>query len=432
VTLLFCCAAVMLASVAPGWRSGRRRLPAVGLRTTQGRPATRVRTALVGAQIALAVVLLAGAALVGRSVLRLTRVSPGFELHGLLTARLSLPGARYANADATRAAVDRILERIRAVPGVTAAGAIDQIALSGSGSTGDFAVAGRAPSSGASSTALIRSVTPGYFAAMGIPALEGRRLEASDTTGSPKVVIVNRTLAVGFFSERPAMGERIVFEFFDGRPAWTIVGVVGDEQFNDLDRPMVPVVYFPFAQSAANSFSVVVRAAQPGAVMRDPLRAAVASIDPELPLYGMRSMEQMVSESTPMFLRAIVMRLLAWFSIAALMLGGVGVYGVLSEAMTSRTREIGVRMALGATRARIGRLVLRAGATPAVLGLAAGAALTAAAAPALRSLLFGVTLLDLPSFAAVFALLAGVTLAACAIPAWRAVRLPVTTALRTE
>src|SRR5204862_5549659 len=153
---------------------------------------------------------------------------------------------------------------------------------------------------------------------------------------------------------------------------------------------------------------------------------------PDLPVYGLRTFEQAASESTAMFLRALVMRLLGWFSLAALILGGVGVYGVLSEAMTARTREIGVRMALGATRGGIARLVFAAGAVPALIGLAAGAALTAAAAPALRSLLFGVTLLDPPSLAAVAGLLGAVTLMACGLPAWRAVRRPGPTASSSE
>jgi ABC-type antimicrobial peptide transport system permease subunit len=146
----------------------------------------------------------------------------------------------------------------------------------------------------------------------------------------------------------------------------------------------------------------------------------------------LRTLEQTAAESNAMFLRAIVTRLLAWFSLAALVLGGVGVYGVLSEAMAARTREIGVRLALGATRGGIARLVLTTGAMPALAGLVAGALLTAAAAPALRSLLFGVTPLDLPSLAAVAGMLGSVTLLACALPAWRAMRLPVTTALRSE
>ena len=421
---------MIVASIAPALRSARHTSPLVtGLRATAGRAETRLRGALVTAQIALAVVLLAEAALVGRSVLKLTRVSPGFEMNGLVAGRLSLPARYDGRRDAVAAAVDRILERVRATPGIIGAEAINQLPLNGAGNTGDFRIVGRATTD--STNPMIRDVTTGYFALMRIPLFEGRTFLPSDTRASERVVAINRTLARHYFPDGDAIGHRIVFEFFDGRPEWTIVGVVGDEQFGDLDRPMSPVVYFPFAQDPEPAFSLVVRASSPGSAGSS-MRAAVAAVDPELPLYGLRTLEQAASESNAMFLRAIVTRLLAWFSLAALVLGGVGVYGVLSEAMTARTREIGVRMALGATRGGIARLVLAAGAVPALAGLAAGAALTAAAAPALRSLLFGVTLLDIPSLAAVAGLLGAVTLLACAMPAWRAVRLPVTTALRSE
>jgi ABC-type antimicrobial peptide transport system permease subunit len=158
----------------------------------------------------------------------------------------------------------------------------------------------------------------------------------------------------------------------------------------------------------------------------------VAGVDPEVPVAALRSMERSVADSGPVFIRLFVTRLLAWFSFATLILAGVGVYGTLAESIAAKTREIGVRLALGATRGGIAKLVVATGAVPALLGLAAGLVLTAAAAPALRSLLFGVSLLDIPSLAAVTGLLAVVTLLACAVPAWRAMRLPVTTALRAE
>jgi putative ABC transport system permease protein len=423
-------ASVILASVAPALRSARRsNAIGSGVRATAGRAETRLRRALVSAQIALAVVLLAGTALVGRSVLNLTRVSPGFDIQGLVAGRVSLPARYDGRRDAVAAATERLLEQVRAAPGIIGAEAINQVPLSGTGNTGDFRIVGRASTD--STNPLIRDVTPGYFALLGLPLFEGRTFLPSDTPAGRKVVAVNRALARHYFPDGGAIGQRIVFDFFDGRPEWTIVGVVGDASYGELDRPMSPVVYFPFAQDPEPAFSIVVRASQPEAA-GGALRAAVAAVDPELPVYGLRSFEQAISESNAMILRALVMRLLAWFSLAALLLGGVGVYGALSESMTARTREIGVRMALGATRGGIARLVFTAGAMPALIGVAAGAALTAAASPALRSLLFGVTLLDIPSLAAVAGLLGAVTLVACAMPAWRAVRLPVTTALRTE
>ena len=307
--------------------------------------------------------LLAGAALVGRSVLKLTRVSPGFEMNGLVAGRLSLPARYDGKREAMAAAVDRLLEQVRSAPGIIGAEAINQPPLTGAGNSGDFRIVGRATTD--PTNPLIRDVTAGYFALMKIPLFEGRTFLPSDTRASPRVVAVNRTLARHYFPAGDAVGQRIVFEFFDGRPEWTIAGVVGDEQFDELDRPMAPVVYFPFAQDPGPAFSLIVRASSPEAAGGS-MRAAVAAVDPDLPLYGLRTLEQAASESNAMFLRAIVMRLLAWFSLAALVLGGVGVYGVLSEAMTARTREIGVRLALGATRGGIARLVFVAGAMPAV------------------------------------------------------------------
>jgi len=420
-------AAVVAASVWPALRSARSAASFVRAPRGGDRAETRVRAALVAGQIALAVMLLAGALLVARSVMKLSQVSPGFEIAGLVSGRVSLPPARYGGNEATVAAVDRILEAARAVPGVSGAEAINQLPLTGLGNTGDFTIVGRAVTP--SSNPLIRDVTPGYFSLMPLRLIEGRPLQPSDTASAPRAVVVNRTLARFYFPDGGAVGQQIVFAFFDGRPAWTIVGVVGDEQFGDLDQAMPPVVYFPFAQDPEGSFSLVVRTSLPDS-SADALRAAVAAVDPELPLYETESLVRMAAHSTPIFVRSVVTRLLAWFSVAALLLAGVAIYGVLAEAIAARTREIGVRLALGATPPRIARLVMRTGLAPAAAGLVAGAACTALAAPAVRSLLFGVSLLDLPSLAGVLAAIAAVSLAACAVPIRRALRVPIATALR--
>jgi predicted permease len=422
--------AVLLAGLAPAFRMARPINPLLtGLRMTGSRHEARLRGVLVAAQIALAVMLLAGTALVGRSVINLSKVSPGFDVTGLVAGRVNFPQGRYETKAETIEASSRILEAVRAIPGVAGAEAINQLPLTGRSNTGDFTIVGRAEKPSLDS--LIRDVTPGYFALMGIPLLEGRHLAPTDTAATPRVVVVNRTLARACFGERGAHGQRIVFEFFTGKPQWTIVGVVGDEQFDALDKPMPPVVYFPFAQDPEGSFYIVTRATTGEAVLPS-IRAAVASFDPDLPLYGVQTLARTASDSNAMFLRSLVTRLLAWFALAALGLAGIGVYGVLAEAISARTREIGVRLALGSTPAGIARLVVRAGIGPAIAGLLAGVALTLIASPAVRSLLFGVRPMDPLSLAAVVALLALVTLAACALPAWRAMRLPVTTALRAE
>jgi predicted permease len=422
--------AVLAVGLVPAFRAGRPSHPLLtGARSTAGRAETRLRRTLVAAQIALAVVLLMGAALIGRSLLNLTRVSPGFDIEGLVAGRVNLPAGRDGSPEALVRAVDRLLESVRAVPGVQGAEAINQLPLSGRSNTGDFSIVGRA--STPSSDPLIRDVTPGYFRLMGIPILEGRSLQLSDTRGAPRVVVINRTLAGIAFADRSPIGQRIVFEFFTGRPEWTIVGIVGDERFDAFDRPMSPVVYFPFAQDPEGAFSIVVRATAPDSVV-PAFRAAVAAVDPELPLYGVQTLVRTAADSSAMFLRAMVTRLLTWFAFASLLLGGVGVYGVLSESIAARTKEIGLRLALGATRGRIAGHVLATGLRPAAAGLLIGMAGAAAAGPLLRNLLFGIAPFDLPSFAAVAGLLAVVTLVACAVPAWRAVRLSVIGALRQE
>ena len=423
-------AALAAASLWPAFRAARSSAPLVtGGRATGGRADARVRAVLVASQVALALVLLAGAALVGRSVLNLSRVSPGFTIDGLVSGRVSLPPARYGSPEATVTVVDRLLDAARAVPGVSGAEVINQLPLTGRGNTGDFSIVGRDVTP--QSDPLIRDVTSGYFALMGTPLLEGRTLLPTDRKGSPRVVVVNRALARFYFKDGGAIGQRIVFGFFDGKPEWTIVGVVGDEQFDSLDRPMVPVVYFPFAQDPDDSFSLVARAAAPDAAIAS-LRDAVTSVDPDLPLYGVSTLARVAADSKAMFLRAIVTRLLLWFAVAALALAGVGIYGILAETIAARTREIGLRVALGATRGGIVRLVMRAGLTPAAIGLAAGAAIAAAATPAVRTLLYGVSPLDPPSLAAVLAVIAVVSLIACVVPVRRALRVPVATALRQD
>ena len=374
--------------------------------------------------------LLAGAALVGRSVVKLSHVNPGFAIDGLLTGRLSLPDtARYQSPEGIAQAVDGVLERVRRVPGVLSAEAINRLPLSGPGYTGRFRIAGHEQA--ASPDCLMRDVTPGYLSMMGIPLIAGRTIHANDTRSAARVVVVNAMLARLVFGERMPLGERIVFDRVEGKPAWTIVGVVGDEQFDSLDKPMAPVVYFPFAQDPKPAFSVVMRTSSTDAILA-PVRTAIAEVDAAVPLYGAQTLAASVAASYAVFLRTLVMRLLVWFSVAALLLAGVGVYGVLAEAVAARTREIGVRLALGASGADIAWLAFRIGLSPAAVGGACGFILAAMAAPSARTLLFGVAPIDLPSLGAVALVVAAVALTACALPARRAARLPAVAALRHE
>jgi len=423
----------LLVGLAPAWRAWRGG-PHGALRDG-GRGSSdargRTRPALVAAEVALAVVLVAGAGLLARSLVRLLDVSPGFETSNLLTFRVSLPGERYGTADAVRAAHDRLLERLESVPGVDGAATINQLPLTGRGNTGVFSVEGRPLHSDAAPEVNIRTVSPGYFDTMGIRLASGRGLTGRDRDGAPNVVLVNHTLADRFFPDG-ALGERIVFSFFDGQPPWEIVGVVGDERFAGLDEPATPVVYFPYPQDPGGAFSVVVRSAVAPASLADAARRELAAVDPEVPLYSALAMDAIVADSEPVFLRRFVLQLVGAFAGLAVLLAAVGLYGVLAQAVVERTREIGVRMALGAGRRDVVWLIVRRGMAPALTGLAVGLGAASAASRLLGALLFGVGPGDPLTLGAVASLVALVSLAACWLPARRATSVDPVVALRSE
>lgn len=421
---------VIAFGVLPAWQAARDGDRAA-LRARGGLDARRVRlqSVFVVAQLALAVVLLAGGGLMSRSVYRLLGTSPGFEPKGLLTARVN---PSFSDAPRVTAYHQNLLEQIRAIPGVTGVATVSQLPLSGSGNSGTFKVvesAGKGERSALESTAAIRTISPGYFAVMSIPVLQGRGLSPEDRRGQPLVVVVNQTLATTVFDGRP-LGHHIVFPFFDGRPAWEIVGVVGDEQIASIDRPMAPVVYFPFGQALNGDINLVVRtSADPASHVRG-VRAAAASIDPAVPVYSAETMASRLSDSDAVFRRRSVLMLVGSFAVAAVLLAAIGLYGVLAQIVSSRTREIGVRMALGARHAQVARSILARALVPAAAGLGIGLAVTLWLSPALETLLFGVTPRDWITLGVVSAFLAGVAALACIVPTRRAVRIDPVVALR--
>ena len=384
-------------------------------RTWSGSGQGRARVALVTAQIAFAVVLLTGAALLGRSMWRLLNVSPGFNPGNLLTMRVNLSGGKYNGPEPVRQFHNLLLERLAALPGSSGAATIDQLPLTGRGNTGSVIFDGEAGGADEPSRVVaIRSISANYPEVMGIPLIRGRAFAASDRDSSPRVVLVNRTFAerLSPIAHRPSpipegarggdvIGERIVFEFFTGHPRWEIVGVVGDEQFDGLDKELMPVVYFPFAQNSGGAFSIVVRTGNDPAAQTAAVRAAAASIDPGLPLFQLRTMDQIVGQSEAVFMRRQVLSLLSVFAVSALVVSTLGLYGVLAQLVVQRRREIGVRVALGAAGRDVVRLVLRQGLTPAAVGIVVGIAVSLAGAGFARSLLFEVSPSDPLSLMAV-------------------------------
>jgi predicted permease len=283
--------------------------------------------------------------------------------------------------------------------------------------------------SAANSTTAIRTVSPEYFAVMSIPLRQGRVFSAEDQTGRPPVVLVNQTLAHRVFGGRP-LGHRIVFPFFHGQPEWEIVGVVGDEQFAALDREMHPVVYFPFGQVLSGDINLVVRTTGDPASYVSAIRAAAATIDPNVPMYAAATMARMIADSDAVFRRRSVLILISGFALAAVLLSAIGLYGVLAQMVSQRTREIGVRMALGARPSQVSRSILGRAAPAALAGLAIGLVAALWLSPMLQTLLFEIEPRDWTTLVLVTSFLAVVSAAACLVPARRAARIDPVAALK--
>ena len=394
-----------------------------------GRRDLRLQSVFVATQLALSLVLVTGATLLGRSVFQLLQVSPGFDPRHVLTMQVNGTEPAYSGADETRAMHDRLLEGIAALPGVEGAATISQLPLAGRGNSGMFVVQS-APARPEVST-LIRTVSRGYFDVMGVPLVAGRPLSPADVAGAPPVVLVNQTLARTILGGR-AVGERIAFPFFPGRPWWEIVGVVGDEQFVSLDREMSPVVYFPFEQSVSNAFAVVVRTSVPPESLTTHVRQVAARQDPLLPVYQIETMEQTLGRSDAVSQRRSTLALLAVFAFAAASLAAVGLYGLMAHSVAQRTRELGIRIALGADRRRVLGAVIGRGARLTAVGIGVGMLLSVVASRSLGSLLFRIASIDPITLVAAIFFLSAVAALACVVPALRAARIDPVIALRGD
>jgi predicted permease len=419
-----------IAALAPLWQATRQAATA-GLRARSGPRAhdRRLQAVLVVAQVALALVLLAGAGLMARSVARLMSVSPGFDTNSLVTLRVNPGDAKYNAPDIARAFHDDVLGRVGALPGTAGAATVSQLPLSGRGNTGAFTVQSEPGS--ADVTTLIRTVNPTYFATAGVPLRAGRAFTETDTSAAARVVVVNEAAARTFFGGR-AIGERISFPFFDGQPWWEIVGVVGDEQYVSLDAEMAPVVYFPSAQTPSATFFLVVRSDGDSGDVGRRARAAIADLDPAVPVFQVQTMEEIVRASDAVYRRRLAMLLLAVFSMSAVLLAAVGVYGLLAQVVVDRTHELGIRAALGATQHQLAATIARHGLRLAVIGLAAGLLVSLFTGRALQTLLFGVGVVDPLSLGLSAALLGVVAVAACLVPALRALRADPAEVFRTD
>ena len=387
---------------------------------------------LVAAEFALSVMLLLGAGLMLKSFWRLRAVDPGFRTAGVLTAELDFPESRYPRGRDIAAFGDRLLARLRALPGVLNAGALSNLPLRGDRRMNlSFVVEGRPVERPNPQLAVYASATPGFFAAAGLPVLRGRDFRESDTRTSPKVAVVNRRLAETVFPGQDPIGRRLSLEDEPKPEDWaTIVGVVGDVRSDTLASAAPNQLYMPYTQNAQSGMAVVLRTAgDPRAAAAD-LRRAVAAVDPEEAVYGVLTMDDIVDAASgqPRF-RAL---LTAIFAGIALLLAAIGIYGVLAYSVARRAHEIGIRIALGAARRDVLRLVVGRGMVLAVAGIAVGLAAGAAAGRLLGGLLYGVAPGDAATFLAVPAVLMSVALGACLAPAFRALRVDPAVALREE
>jgi putative ABC transport system permease protein len=397
---------------------------------TAGRAGRRIRNALAITEVALAVVVLIGAGLLIRSFIRLRSVEPGFQPAGVLTVRVPLAGGRNAAGERRIAFFKQVTDRIATLPGVRAVGAVNALPLTGLGVGATFAVEGRpAPSAEQRPIGLIRSVSPAYFGAMGIPLLAGRALADSDTALSPPVIVVNQTLARRFWPGGSAIGGRLAIDQLGGRVA-EIVGVVGDVKPDRMDGGEWPTLYHSYPQAPAAAMTLAVRTAGPPLGLASAVIGEVHRLDPEQPVADVRPMEEVVNLAVAgaRFNTA----LLASFAGVAFLLAAVGIYGVISYDVSQRTNEIGIRMALGAQPEDVRRLILGQGARLAVYGIVAGLLGAGVLTRWMRTMLFGVNPTDAWTYMAVSILLAIVALGASYVPSRRAMVPDPVIALRHE
>jgi len=395
-----------------------------------GHRAARIRQSLVVAQVSLATVLVVGASLMVVSLWRLGRVDLGFEPSRVATMLIQPSSGQVRAADATTY-FEEIARRVAALPEVERVGAAQHLPLSGFNWNGDLDIESQPVAATSAHPRVVwRSVIGDYFGAMRIPLVRGRLFLPTDTRDAPAVVLINTTMARRFWPGRDPIGERI--KFGNGsRGDWaTIVGVVGDVRSQSADAPAPFEVYRPNAQQRLVFMHYVIRArGNPLAAMAR-VRVAVRSLDKTVPIAQVRSLEEVASTSSTV--RRTIAQLLAAFAALGLFLGAVGIYGVVAYGVRRRTREMGIRAALGAVEGRLTTMVLGEGLRMSSLGIAIGVVVAAVATRPMRALLFGVATVDPLVYAAVAATLAGVAIVASLAPARRAARIDPMVALRSD
>ena len=424
----------MLFSITPALRLSSPAIRdglAEGSRGSAGTIWRRLGSRLVIVELAMAMVLLVCAGLLGKSLYRLLQVDLGFQPGSLVTLQMAAPDSDFGKEEQAIQLAREIETRTKALPGVEAVGLVGNgLPLGGNGSTTWFRILGR-PWHGEHNESPERDVSSGYFAAVGAKLARGRYFTEADGPKSPKVVIVNQAMVRQYFPGEEPLGKQVSY-LSDPPVPMEIVGIIEDLREGPLDAPIPPALYLPLNQSAGNYLGVAVRTSQAGSSLLPTIADAIRSIHPEIVIFASQTMSARIYESPAAYLHRSSAWLVGGFAALALVLGVIGIYGVIAYSVGQRTREIGVRIALGAQRRSVYELVLGEAGGLVALGTAAGLVCSVGAATLMRGLLFGVSSWDAPTLAGVAVVLASSALLASYLPARRAASVDPVEALRTE
>ncbi len=424
----------LLFGLLPAWQAARHDLHTTlkeGGRSIAGSGRERVRKALLVAEVGLSLVLLIGAGLMLRTVYRLTHVDPGFATENLLTMQLNLPRTAY-DEPRLQGFYNECLTRLEALPGVRAAALTLSLPIDGSNWNSVFIAADKpVPPRAQLPSSAFTPVSANYFKAMGIRLLKGRVFTEADTTGKPTVAVINETLAARLWPGEDPLGKRLKQGWPEDKSPWReVIGVVADVKLNGIDQVTPLQTYLPLLQESSRFLGLVVRTTGNPLNSATTVEQTIHTIDKDLPVFGVYSMDQLLGNAIAQ--QRLTLVLLTGFAMLALLLAGVGIYGVISYSVSQRTHEIGIRIALGAQRWDVLRLVLNQGLLLTLLGVGLGLAGSLALTRLMTRLLFGVQPTDPPTFIALSVLLTVVALLACYIPARRAAKVDPLVALRYE
>jgi predicted permease len=379
-------------------------------------------------EIALTVILMSGALLFGRSMMRLLAVDPGFRVEQLVTTNVVLARSRYATAESQADVFRRFIEDVRQVPGVESVGMVSRLPLDFGNSLG-FDIAGRPLSApGQMPTASYRQASTDYFRTMRIPVAAGRVFGAADVRGTPSVAVVNRALVATYFANQDPVGQGLLI----GGDTMRVIGVVGDVPIGRLEDKVPPTVYLAFAQNPQTTMAVAIRTTSDRDALARSIRRALSAIDPSAALTPLTTMDDLITTSPSVFMRRFPLFVVGAFALTAMLLAIVGIYGVVSYSVAQRTREMGIRMALGAQPSSLRRVVMRQGGWMAAIGIGVGVSVALVIGRFAEKMLYGVRPTDPLTYVCVAALLAAVAVGATILPARRATRVDPALALRGD